>query len=146
MTLAGTDVMRLDARAVIEALQALSGQLDRNRLLDTLMRLVLEKASAQKANLILVRGDRLGLAAEGSVDQQHVNVRIHGGHEVPATILPSSLLDHVRRRRERVILNDANELSRYFTADHPYIGARSQPCAWRHGCRAFGACGSADDA
>ena len=57
-------VGQLDAITVAKACQAISGEIVLSDLLDTLMRIVLENAGAEKGYLILVHGDDLSITAE----------------------------------------------------------------------------------
>jgi hypothetical protein len=60
------NVAQLDLLAVTKAAQAISGQIVLEALGDTLMRIVLESAGAQAGYLLLVRNERLVIAAEAS--------------------------------------------------------------------------------
>jgi predicted ATPase/signal transduction histidine kinase len=110
---AGADVAQIDALAVVKASQAVSSQIVLDRLLETLMRIVIENAGAQRGCLLLGSGEGLVLAAEAGVDGQAISVRLPGGQAPSPTDLPVSLLDHVRRSRQSVILPDAS-------APHPF--------------------------
>ncbi len=104
-----TNVTQLDLLAVAKASQAISGQIVLNELVDTLMRIVLENAGAQTGCLLLVRNEKLDLAADAGVNQQTVQVRLHFGQAQAHTPLPTSILNYVRRSREPVLLMDATE-------------------------------------
>jgi PAS domain S-box-containing protein len=112
---------RLDVLSVAKASQAISGEIVLEKLLDMLMRVVIQSAGAQKACLILQGANAPFLAAEAGVEAQHVTVRLQGqdhGQDIPAS-LPESVLNYVRRSREQVLLADAGEPNR-FSAD-PYL-------------------------
>jgi len=104
----GADVAQIDALAVVKASQAVSSQIVLDRLLETLMRIVIENAGAQRGCLLLESGERLVLAAETGVDGQVISVRLPGGKEPSSADLPSSMLNYVRRIRQKVILADAS--------------------------------------
>src|ERR1700687_1167552 len=55
----GTPVRQLDVETVVKASQAVSGEIVLDRLIETLMRLALEHAGAERGLLILLRGDTL---------------------------------------------------------------------------------------
>jgi PAS domain S-box-containing protein len=117
-------VAQLDVLSVTKASQAISGRIVLDELVNTLMRIVLESAGAQTGYLLLARGEDLVLAAEASVAQQTVQVRPHLGQALPASPLPSAILNYVRRSQTQVLLADATEPNP-FSAD-PYL-ARRQP-------------------
>jgi PAS domain S-box-containing protein len=96
----------LDLLAAIKGSQAISRQIVLGDLLDVLMRVVLEAAGAQAAWLVLARDRKLALAARAVVDDGGVQVD-HPGDAALAAELPLSILNYVRRSRERVLLADA---------------------------------------
>jgi PAS domain S-box-containing protein len=106
-TAIGADVAQIDALAVVKASQAISSQIVLDRLLETLMRIVIENAGAQRGCLLLKSGEELVLGAEAGVDGQAISVRLFPAQPPSATDLPVSMLDHVRRSRQRIILADA---------------------------------------
>ena len=117
-------VAQLDVLSVAKASQAISGQIVLDELIDTLMRIVLENAGAQTGALLLARGDDLLLAAEASVAQQRVQVRLHRNQALPESLLPTSILNYVRRSQAQVLLTDATEPHPFST--DPYL-VRCQP-------------------
>jgi predicted ATPase/signal transduction histidine kinase len=106
-------VAHIDAMAVVKASQAVSSEIVLERLLETLMRIVIANAGAQRACLLLGSGEALALAAEAGVDGQTVSVHLPGGKVPPSNDLPESILNYVRRSRQKVILADAS-------APHPF--------------------------
>ncbi len=107
-----------------EPYRAISGDILLDNLLTTLMRIVLENAGAQKGYLLLVRHDELVLAADARVDNQDVVTHIHRDPGVPQAMLPSSIIDHVRRSWDHVLLHDATSANpysadEYFTRQRP---------------------------
>ncbi|MEP6875520.1 MAG: AAA family ATPase, partial [Burkholderiales bacterium] len=117
----------IDTLALMKATQAVSSQIDRDALLETLMRIALEQAGAQAGRLYVTAGDRFELAADAGVRGDTLAVRVCR----PATSVddddeqhPVGLLNYVRRSREPVLLADA-------TQPHPFAGdaylRRNQP-------------------
>jgi len=104
----GTDVAQIDALAVVKASQAVSSQIVLDRLLETLMHIVIENAGAQRGCLLLESGGELMLAAEASVDGQAISVRLPRGQVSSQADLPVSTLNYVWRSRQKVILADAS--------------------------------------
>jgi PAS domain S-box-containing protein len=110
---------RIDAIAVARASQAISGQILRDGLLQTLMQVVLEQAGAQCGSLLLLEGDELRLAATAQVEGQQVKVLLGADAIRETGLLPTTLLTYVQRSREHVLLDDAREPHR-FSSD-PYF-------------------------
>jgi PAS domain S-box-containing protein len=113
---------QLDAISVSKASQAISGEIVLEKLLNTLMRIVIESAGAQKGCLVLQGADGPCLAAEAHVEAQHIVVRLPQQRDISASLLPESVLNYVRRSREQVVLADATEANP-FSADS-YLQAR----------------------
>ena len=111
-----TGMAQLDVLSVAKASQAISGRIVLDELIDTLMRIVLENAGAQSGALLLIHGGDLILAAEASVAQQGVQVRLPRDQPRLETSLPAAILNYVRRSREPVLLADA-------AAPNPFAGA-----------------------
>lgn len=114
----GIQVGHLDAVAVIKASQAISGEIVLARLLETLMRIIVENVGAQKGCLVLVHDDGLKIEVVAMVEGQDIKVvqPIPGD---PATLLPLSMLNYIRRTGETVIVDDATGPN-MFSSD-PYI-------------------------
>jgi PAS domain S-box-containing protein len=125
----GDGVQQLDLLAAARASQAISGEVAFARLLDALMRTVIESAGAQAGWLLLARDAELSLAARAIVEGQGIDVQVS---TVPAGCpgdLPCSILSYVRRSRERLILGDA-AAPNPFSADEALRrrGSRSVLC------------------
>ncbi|MGX6998153.1 AAA family ATPase [Caballeronia sp. KNU42] len=114
----GAPVEHLDLATVIKVSQAVSGEIVLDKLIDTVMRTAIEQAGAERGLLILPDGDEQLIAAEVTTDGDTPRVQLR---DVPvnAAILPESVLYHVLRTQESVILDDAASEST-FAAD-PYI-------------------------
>ena len=115
-----------DLLAIVKASQAISSQIELDDLLDTLMRIGLETAGAQKATLFLAGPDGLGLAAEGQVRAQAIEVRIPpevaSVSEAAMGELPIAVLNYVRNSREPLMIAEAS-LPHAFSSD-PYLAQR----------------------
>jgi PAS domain S-box-containing protein len=107
----------LDLAAVMRAAQAISGEIELGRLLEKLMRLVIENAGAQRGALLLEGEDRLIVEAEA---ERQAEIKVRPLAE--ESNLPQTLINYVARTGERVILNNATREGR-FTGD-PYIVAQ----------------------
>ena len=117
----GAPVDHLDLATVIKVSQAVSGEIVLEKLIDTLMRTAIEQAGAERGILILSRGTEQRIAAEGSTSGNAITVHLRDAN-VTAAELPESVLHHVLRSRESVILDDA--ASQFSFADDPYIRKR----------------------
>ncbi|WP_083588017.1 ATP-binding sensor histidine kinase [Bradyrhizobium erythrophlei] len=102
----GTSVERLDVGAVLKAAQAVSGEIVLDKLIERLMRIVVEHAGAERGLLILFQGDEPRIAAEATTGRGQVEVTLHQTPDSPPE-LPESVLHYVIRTRENVILDDA---------------------------------------
>ncbi|MDR0241697.1 MAG: AAA family ATPase [Burkholderia sp.] len=127
-TTIGAPVDHLDLATVISVSQAVSGEIVLDRLLDTLMRTAIAQAGAERGLLILPEADRLRVVAEATTQGDTITVHLRD-ESVSDAVLPTSILHHVVRTRENVILDDASAHSP-FPAD-PYLQrhhARSVLC------------------
>ncbi len=123
----GTRVEHLDLLSVLKASQAISGEITFEGLLRTLMRIAVENAGATGGSLVLVRDAGYHLAARAVVSDEGTEVFLEGGDVAAA--LPESVLDYVRRTRDRVVVGRA-EASDVFGSD-PYVvhsGPKSLLC------------------
>ncbi|MCG3159003.1 MAG: Anaerobic nitric oxide reductase transcription regulator NorR [bacterium] len=122
----------LDLEAVIKASHVISGEITLARLLEKLMRIVMENAGAQKAILMLEKEGNLVIEAEAVLAQkdsmpaaaapagrdEEVIVR----RSLPAETSPAlaqTIINYVRRTRESVVLANAAGDSRF--AHDPYL-------------------------
>ncbi|HTN82797.1 MAG TPA: ATP-binding protein, partial [Sorangium sp.] len=118
----------LDLGSVLKASQAISGELVLDRLLDALMRILVKNAGAQRGCLLLARGETLLLAAEARAEGPQIEVRIPHEPEASPSDLPVSLLNYVRRSREKVILDDGTARSPIVASDDLYRYPKSALC------------------
>jgi len=109
----GSDV--LDLATVMKASQALSGEIQLNQLLSTLMQVVVENAGAEKGALILLEGEALAIAAQYAIGTCNLqSTPLIGSRGIPVT-----LVNYVWRTQETLVINDAS-IQTTFAAD-PYI-------------------------
>jgi PAS domain S-box-containing protein len=101
-----TSLKRLDLSMVIEASQAVSGELVQEKLIDRLMRAAVEHAGAERGLLIGLRGEELRTEAESITSGEDVIVRLADAR-LNGAVLPESLVRYVMRTQETVILGDA---------------------------------------
>ncbi|MFY9327187.1 MAG: PAS domain S-box protein, partial [Georgfuchsia sp.] len=103
---------QLDVMAVAKAQRAISGEIVRERLTETLLRIVLESAGAQRGYL-LVEPDT-ELLAEVGADGEVKAHRVSAGSSPTAS---AAILNYVRRTHETVILADAGSNAGNFASD-----------------------------
>ena len=97
---------RLDMSAVLKASTILSSEIRLERLLESMMRIVIENGGAQKGILLLEVNDLLVIQAEARADSDTVEVL----QEIPLQDhegLARSVINYVMRTRETVVLDDA---------------------------------------
>ncbi|RUR78227.1 serine/threonine protein kinase [Chlorogloeopsis fritschii PCC 6912] len=118
----------LDLAAVIKVSQALSGEIELEQLLSTLMRAVMENAGASKCALILNTGNNLNLtvtaisssSAFAPIHTEFPSLRL----ELSQDILPITLVNYVKRTGEIVVVDDTK--AEEFLANDYYV-LRQQP-------------------
>src|ERR1700681_3593590 len=106
-TTIGTPAGQLDVGTVLKAAQAVSGEIELGKLIETLLRIAVEHAGAERGLLILFSGDEPWTTAEAMTGRGQVQVTLHQTAVSPAE-LPESVLHTVMRTRESVILDDAS--------------------------------------
>ncbi|HYI02195.1 trifunctional serine/threonine-protein kinase/ATP-binding protein/sensor histidine kinase [Hyalangium sp.] len=126
LSTSNTTSVRIDALTVVKTQQAISGEIELERLVTTLLKAAIENAGAQRGVLLLPSGDTLSVVAtsSGSSDGFAVSPGEGATHELPWTIL-----SYVQRAREHVLIGDASQ-PHPFSSDE-YLarsGARSVLC------------------
>jgi PAS domain S-box-containing protein len=114
-------VEQLDLGTVIKVSQAVSGEIVLEKLLEIIMRTAIAQAGAERGLLILSTETEPHIKAEAATRGDSVVVQLRS-QTVTATGLPASVLHHVLRTRESVILDDAAS-EPLFAAD-PYVCER----------------------
>ncbi len=115
---------KLDLSTVIKASRMISGEIVLDKLLEKLMKIVIENAGAQKVALILNKGGALTVDAFLSAEKEKI---LHVQQPIPIADFPelsAGIVNFTARTREAVVLADAAAQGAY-TAD-PYI-AENRP-------------------
>lgn len=99
-------VEQLDLATVVRVLEAVSGEIVLERLIDTLMRMAIEHAGAGRGVLVFPKGDDLQIEAEAAIAAGAIVVALKS-EPVTGAALSESILRHVARTQESVILDDA---------------------------------------
>jgi PAS domain S-box-containing protein len=117
----GAPVEHLDLATVIKVSQAVSGEIVLEKLIQSLMRIAIEHAGAERGLLMLLRGDQPQIAAEARTGQGKIEVTLRQAAVTPSE-LPGSMLQYVIRTGESVILDDASAQNPF--ASDAYIRER----------------------
>jgi PAS domain S-box-containing protein len=102
----GVPIEQLDLATMVKMSQALSSELVLDQLINTLLRLALQHAGAERGLLLLPHGDTPRIAAEATTSRDAVSVQLLDTPATPAA-LPEEVLRYVLRTQERVLLEDA---------------------------------------
>jgi predicted ATPase/signal transduction histidine kinase/ActR/RegA family two-component response regulator len=100
-------VEQLDVGTVVKASQAVSSEIEFGKLIETLMRIAVEHAGAERGLLIIIRNDEARIEAEATSGRGTVEVTLRHA-AVGRSELPEAVLRTVIRTRESVILGDAS--------------------------------------
>lgn len=114
----GVPIGELDVGTVVKASQAVSGEIELGKLIETLMSIAIEHAGAERGLLILFTGDRPRIVAEATASHGRVEVMLEEAAVNPLA-LPQSALNYVIRTRESVVLDDASVMNLY--SDDEYV-------------------------
>jgi signal transduction histidine kinase len=113
----GTPVGQLDLATVLRVSQAVSGEIDFNSLIKTLMATALEHAGAQRGLLILTRGEEMWIEAEASTAHDTISVNRRNMRVAPLA-LPDAVYRYVIRTKESVLLHDASKQDPFATDEY----------------------------
>ena len=114
-TMISVPVEHLDLATVIKVLEAVSGEIVLEKLLDTVMSKAMEHAGAERGLLIVRRGEEARVEAEAITQLDTITVRLLGTVAGPSD-LPNTVLNYVLRTKGAVILDDAG-VANPFSAD-----------------------------
>ncbi len=105
-----------DLAAVMLASQAIASEIVLDKLLEKLMKILLQNAGAQKGFLILENKGKLLVEASGTIEGDRIAVL----HSIPvAQCLPVSIINYVARTKQSLVKTNAAKHGQ-FTSD-PYI-------------------------
>ncbi|HVE23138.1 MAG TPA: AAA family ATPase [Acidocella sp.] len=102
----GGPVEHLEIATIVKASQALSSEIVPDRLVESLMRIAVEHAGAERGMLILFRRDEPRIEAEATTGRGGLKVTLRQA-AVTCAELPESVFHTVSRTRRSVILDDA---------------------------------------
>lgn len=112
----------LDLASVIKASQALSAEINLEKLLATLMKVLIENAGASKCALILSEGENLDLTVSAVSSSSNVatistdfsSISLESSKDVPI-----KLVNYVKRTQEILVIDDVTRIAS--VASEPYI-------------------------
>jgi predicted ATPase/signal transduction histidine kinase/CheY-like chemotaxis protein len=107
----------LDLNTVMKATQAISGEIEMNRLLSKVLHSVIENAGAQKGSLLMEREGKWVIMAQSEIGR--TDVEIFQPISIDENIVSIGVVRFVARTQERVLLDDAANQGE-FVSD-PYI-------------------------
>lgn len=113
------EIKQVDISSLIKASQAISSDIILPRLLETMMKILLENAGAQKGSLLIIRGKTLFLYATGHIEKSEIIVTLFSEKPIISSDIPISIANYVHHAHEKVILDNAS-ISDMFSSD-PYI-------------------------
>ena len=108
----------LDAGTMLKASQALSSEIVLRKLIESLMRITIEHAGAERGIVLLVRKGEPQIVAEATMRNGTIDV-VRREAAVTAADLPESALHAVLRTRQSLILDDAMDGT--LVCDDPYM-------------------------
>jgi len=112
---------QLDLATVIRVSEAVSGEIELEKLINALMRAAIEHAGADRGLLILPRGGELQIEVEAKTERGKVEVMVRQ-ERVSQSDLPISALNYVVRTQQGVLLDDASADTVY--SKDEYIGQK----------------------
>lgn len=111
-----------DASLVIRAAQAIAGEIELPKVIDRLMRIVLENAGAQRGTLILSREGKLYVENVLGTEDKGNDLK-KGALVDDVESIAKGVIFYVARTQDSVVLDDASVSTRF--ADDPYIRNQS---------------------
>ncbi|AFY81872.1 AAA family ATPase [Oscillatoria acuminata] len=105
----------LDIATVTKSYQAISGEIMLDKLLSSLMKIILENAGAQRGYLILCHQGELRIEAESHIDEEQITV-LQARLITDCSLISEAIVNYVARSQEAVVLNDATQEGN-FTSD-----------------------------
>ena len=116
---------QLDLLSVTKASQTISSEIVEDKLLRTLLEVMLQQGGAEIARLLVCRHQALSIEAEAATGKRGaVSTRIASSPVDASQLVPASLVHYVQRTKERVILRDAAADAGKFAGDDYFARVR----------------------
>ena len=106
-------VQQLDVAAAVKASQAVSGEIELRKLIETLMTIALENAGADRGLLIVPEGSNARVEVEAQAKGTGIEVRLSRS-AIEKAGYPEALVNYVIRTQKSVIVDDAARLDPAF--------------------------------
>jgi PAS domain S-box-containing protein len=113
----GAPVEHLDLATVLKVSLAVSGEIVPEKLIETVLKLALEHAGAERGLLILPHGEQHRIEAEIKTDLDQVQVQLRHA-PITSFELPESLFRYVIRTQQKIILDDASAHNMFSEDDY----------------------------
>ncbi|MEG4801629.1 AAA family ATPase [Microcoleus sp. ARI1-B5] len=100
----------LDFATILKASQALSGQIQLEQLISTLVKIVMKNAGADKCDLILLKGENLVIETTAVLGEKTTDNQAAVRRALPVESsqdVPTSIINYVSRTQETVVIDDA---------------------------------------
>lgn len=114
-----TPLAAIDVLSILKSAQAISREIQLDRLLKKLLYILLENAGAQRGMLLMRDHHHWFVKAEGTIAAQEVTLsqtkRIDSRHDIPL-----SLIQYAQRSCEPILLQNPQDFERYY-ADDTYL-------------------------
>ena len=108
---------QLDLATVVKVSQAVSSEIQFEKLIETLLKVALEHAGAERGLLILPQGERHRIEAEIKTDLDQVQVQLRHA-PITSSELPESVFRYVIRTQQKIILDDASASNMFSEDDY----------------------------
>ena len=108
---------QLDLAAVVKVSQAISSEIVPEKLIETLLKVALENAGAERGLLILSQGEQHRIEAEIKTDLDQVRVQLRHA-PITSSELPGSLFWYVIRTQQKIILDDVSDSNMFSDDDY----------------------------
>ena len=113
----GAPVEHLDLATVLKASLAVSGEIVPEKLIETVLKVALEHAGAERGLLILPHGEQHRIEAEIKTDFDQVQVQLRHA-PITSSELPESLFRYAIRTQQKIILDDASANNMFSEDDY----------------------------
>ena len=94
----------LDLATVIKASQSMSGEINLDKLLSTLMQVMIQNAGAERGAMILIEGDSFFVAAQCAIGK---SCNLHPTPVIDSNEIPIAIINYVSRTQETLVIDDA---------------------------------------
>ncbi|MDQ5984888.1 MAG: Serine/threonine-protein kinase PknD [Syntrophus sp. SKADARSKE-3] len=109
----------VDLMSIIKSSQAISGEIHFNRLVEKLMKILIENAGAQRGHLVIEHGVTVCVSAQCGGEAGIAVTTMPFCFDESAQDYPCSVIQYVKRTEEQIVINDAAEGGLFAT--DPYI-------------------------